>query len=80
MGHNAVCQVGCHSFFYEYGVGLESVYRAIAPRQKYFEDNLASGGTVRGASAACTALAGIGESANLGQNRGAKILERREQI
>src|SRR5499426_3336957 len=34
MGHSAVCQVGRHRFFYDDEIGLKSVYRAIASRQK----------------------------------------------
>jgi hypothetical protein len=34
MGHSAVCQVGCHSFFYDDEAGLKSAFMAIASRQK----------------------------------------------
>jgi hypothetical protein len=100
MGHNAVCQVGCHTFlqsgashlFAKIKFGLNPsvlitvrtmwrrIFRAQSPRSWARARKRALLNWCHIQFLKASRLSGIGEFVQLGQNRGAKILERREQV
>jgi hypothetical protein len=80
MGHNAICQVDRHTFLQRSKFVLNRTIidngknNVTAPRQ------IAEAGGEKGAHTMANRPSGIGEFVQLGQNRGAKILERRQQL